>query len=227
MSKYNKIVLNIPHSSILSYDKGWEGRCCMFSVVKKWTDWHTNILFSSNNKNVIPVIYEYSRFYCDVERLIDDPLESNGNGIVYTEYEGFKRNVDDKLRLECMDSYYNYIRKLKREITKDSIVIDCHSFPADLSDTDICIGFNEDESKPPQKVIDDIAEIFRSKGLKVSFNTPFSNSLTPEKEFDYHSIMIEVNKKLYMSEITLLPYITTLHNLNKVINEVYEYLLNK
>ena len=34
-------------------------------------------------------------------------------------------------------------------------------------------------------------------------NKPYSNSITPPKEFHYKSIMIEVNKRIYMNEKTL------------------------
>lgn len=37
----------------------------------------------------------------------------------------------------------------------------------------------------------------------MGINTPFSNSKTFEVSVKYHSVMIEVNKRLYMDEATL------------------------
>ena len=40
-------------------------------------------------------------------------------------------------------------------------------------------------------------------GYSVEFNKPYSNSITPQMPFPYTSVMIEVNKRLYMDEQTL------------------------
>ena len=92
-------------------------------------------------------------------------------------------------------------------------MIDCHSFSSrptilqpDISknqDVDICIGFNEDRTKPHEETLALVAQHFIEKGYKVAFNTPFSNSKTVETPAKYTSLMIEVNKSLYMDEDTL------------------------
>jgi len=92
-------------------------------------------------------------------------------------------------------------------------MIDCHSFSSlpnllnpTPSDIDICIGYNDDETCPEQVVIGDIREHFRNLGYKVGVNTPFSNSKTfevPGLNNKYHSVLVEVNKKLYMDEYSL------------------------
>ena len=56
-----KIVLNIPHSShrgVLDY--GWMPDVLPF--VERWTDWHTDWLFKSEDKRVKPVVFQLSRF---------------------------------------------------------------------------------------------------------------------------------------------------------------------
>jgi N-formylglutamate amidohydrolase len=70
-------------------------------------------------------------------------------------------------------------------------------------DIDICIGFNEDETRPDPSVIGNIVGYFKSLGYKVGINEPFSNSKTFDVPIRYHSLMIEVNKRLYMNERTL------------------------
>jgi N-formylglutamate amidohydrolase len=70
-------------------------------------------------------------------------------------------------------------------------------------DIDICIGYNDDETHPNKVVIGNIVQYFKSLGYKVGINTPFSNSKTFSVPSKYHSVMIEVNKRLYMNEHTL------------------------
>ncbi|MBR5101956.1 MAG: N-formylglutamate amidohydrolase, partial [Muribaculaceae bacterium] len=79
----------------------------------------------------------------------------------------------------------------------------CHSFsflPTVLnpgfSDIDICIGYNDDETRPNKVTIGIIAQHFRSLGYNVDINEPFSNSKTFAVPCEYHSVMIEVNKRL-------------------------------
>lgn len=92
MKTYNKILAHIPHSSIQDYAYGWMSSALMFPQVIQLTDWHTEILFGSSNPNVDVMVFPHSRFYLDVERLENDPMESGGQGKIYTEYEGFKRS---------------------------------------------------------------------------------------------------------------------------------------
>lgn len=123
-----------------------------------------------------------------------------------------------------MNIYHDYIRGVKESLTKESILIDCHSFPQELSDVDVCIGFNEDWSKPEQETINMIASMFIDTGYRVGINEPYSNSLSPACAFPYHSIMIEVNKRIYMnSEIfQLLPEV---ERFTRTVNDIYAALL--
>jgi N-formylglutamate amidohydrolase len=82
-------------------------------------------------------------------------------------------------------------------------LLDCHSFPSELSDIDICIGYNEDWSKPNKKTIELAVNLFEDNGYKVGINEPYSNSETPDCPFEYQSMMLEVNKKVYMEPDSL------------------------
>lgn len=91
-----------------------------------------------------------------------------------------------------------------------TLLIDCHSFSSQPNllnsnppDVDICIGFNDDATCPNKVVIGNIVQHFSSLGYKVGINKPFSNSKTFDVPVKYHSVMIEVNKQLYMNEQTL------------------------
>lgn len=123
-----------------------------------------------------------------------------------------------------MNIYHDYIRGVKESLTKESILIDCHSFPQELSDVDVCIGFNEDWSKPEQETINMIASKFIDTGYRVGINEPYSNSLSPASAFPYHSIMIEVNKRIYMNSETfqLLPEV---ERFTRTVNDIYAALL--
>ena len=199
---YSNIVLNIPHSTSSGVENaGWPKTDDFYRLVNTWTDWHTDTLFSCDEERVQSVRFPLSRFVVDAERLIDDPMEEIGQGIIYNRYGGVCRNVSNEK--ELMIHYYNHIELLKKQLTPQSILIDCHSFPSFLSDVDVCIGYNDDWSCPPQDIIDYVSRKFADAGYKVGINEPYSNSISPKCEFDYPSFMIELNKKVYMNEDTL------------------------
>lgn len=189
------VVLNIPHSSdrgVLQH--GWDE--AVLDSVNRWTDWHTDALFNVDGEpNINAAVFPLSRFVCDVERLENDPLEAKGQGIIYTEFDGVKR-AGAYSKKDLMALYYTHIDNLKRHLTQDSVLVDCHSFPSDLSDVEICIGYNEDWSKPKPATLETIKKAF--DGYKVGMNTPYSNSISPKMPFPYQSVMIEVNKSAYL-----------------------------
>lgn len=227
------IILNIPHSSTQGiFDKeigGWTPNPHFVNdCVNRWTDWWTDMLFQTDNENVKSFVFPYSRFVCDVERLENDPLEENGQGILYTSFDGYRRkelSVDAKELL--LGTRTEHLAKMGKVLTADSVLLDCHSFPSDLSDVDICIGFNDDWSYNG-KVVDCIIATFKKHGYKVGVNEPYSNSLTPETNFPYASVMIEVNKKVYMNErlLSLERNSRQWMRWYGCINEVYEKILN-
>ena len=95
---YDNLVLNIPHASVagLGYAK-WDDEVGLIREVRKWTDWYTDLIFVPDNKpGVKSITADYSRFVVDVERLEDDPLDSTGQGIVYTQFNGIKRTIDEE-----------------------------------------------------------------------------------------------------------------------------------
>ena len=202
---YENIVLNIPHAGAKGLGSiKCDNKVNLLAEVRKWTDWYTDLIFIPEKNDCIKhIIADYSRFAVDVERLLDDPLKKKGQGIIYTKYNGQERYVSEKERIRLMAYYYDYIDRLKSMLSEHSLLIDCHSFPSDMSDVDICIGYNEDWSKPTDFVIDLVVESFKQQGYKVGINTPFSNAIAPETGYTYNSIMIELNKRVYLNEQTL------------------------
>jgi len=176
--------------------------------VNKWTDWYTDLLFSMPNmENVKPQVFNFSRFVVDVERLYNDEKEKDGQGIIYTCFDGYKRSEGiDKDRL--LNIWKSYCMNLLHQIKKNDVLVDCHSFPSELDkDCDICVGFNDDWSLD-SRIVDVIKEEFEGSGYKVKLNSPYSNSLIPllgyeKAKTNYKSVMIEVNKRIYMNESTL------------------------
>ena len=205
----SKIILNIPHSSTYGIfgELGKWPRNYDFvnNCVNTLTDSYTDFIFSTENENVKSFVFPLSRFVCDVERLVNDPLENIGQGIIYTNYKGYKRGeLDENIKAELINTYFNHLRNIENEIEDGSILIDCHSFTqTQNNDPDICIGFNNDWSYD-SKVVQTIVNEFNNSGYSVKMNEPFSNSITPETEKqNYKSVMIEVNKRIYMNTNTM------------------------
>ena len=216
---YDNIVLNIPHASV-----GGLG-VAKWNKVRKWTDWFTDVIFVPDDQSgVKSVVADYSRYVVDVERLLDDPMNEIGQGIIYTKFNGLQRTISDEEQLGMIAYYYSYIKQLKSMLNEHSLLIDCHSFPSGLSDVDVCIGVNEDWSRPTEFLIELVMEFFKQAGYKVALNTPFSNAIAPPTNFRYDSIMIELNKRIYINEDTL-ELLDSVGSLRDSLNTLYGILL--
>ena len=203
---YDNIVLNIPHASIDGLGTTiWDNKEAILSEVRRWTDWFTDYIFIPETRERIKVITaDYSRFVVDIKRLPDDPSEKDGQGVIYAEFNNIHRFIEEKERLDLVSYYYSYINKLKEMLNEHSLLIDCHSFPSDISDVDICIGYNDDGwSEPTDFVIELVSKFFNSHGYKVGVNSPYAESISPTTGFVYSSLMIDVNKRTYLDEQTL------------------------
>ena len=104
-----------------------------------------------------------------------------------------------------------------------ALILDCHTFPSlplpcdenqAIPRPDICIGTDEDQTSP--QVVELVTNYFTELGYSVSMNTPYAGTYIPrgyslrKKKADIarssavkaESIMIEVNRALYMDEQT-------------------------
>ena len=153
--KYRRIVLNEPHASVEGlYDdrlSGWDiDNRFINEVVNHLTDWHTDYLFHGfRHEDIKAVRFPYSRFIVDAERLWDDPLEAEGQGIIYRHFDCYMRNLPKQHEARLLKLWKGHQQKLRNNLCQDALLIDCHSFPEDKGDVDICIGYNEDWSKQP------------------------------------------------------------------------------
>ena len=218
----NNIILHIPHSStnIPLFDGYLKPNERLIEEMNLLTDWFTDELYDLPYKKIVT---PFSRIFCDVERFSDDSLEvmsQYGMGMCYTHMDNgeLMRTVSPELRqkikLEYYDQHHNALEIACSEALKSNkkvLVIDCHSFPdkplrRDLSQSnpkpDFCIG--SDDFHTPRKLVSSSFAFLNSKGYNVFENDPFSGTMIPMKYFrrdkNVLGIMIEVNRKLYMSD---------------------------
>lgn len=217
---YNSILLHIPHSSSSFPSSSNFTSDDLDSEEKLLVDYYSDELFipQVEIENIQSIVFPYCRLFCDVERLVNDPLEKEGLGIRYKRDVPKGRGVlrthrhfNTAEEAFCLyTDYHSMVSKTIIKMKDNRLLIDCHSFSslpnllcATPPDIDICIGYNDDETCPDKVVIGNIVHHFKSLGYKVGINNPFSNSKTFSVPVKYHSVMIEVNKRLYMNEITL------------------------
>ena len=218
--RYHNLLLHVPHSST-SFPE--DSKVCFDDLdedERLLIDYYTDELFipEHTDEKIDTAVFQYCRLFCDVERLINDPLEKEGLGISYSRWVDKDRYSQTLRSFSSLSSAFKLYSDFHTEVSLklmkaigNILLIDCHSFsnhPNLLnnnppSDIDICIGYNDDLTCPKKVTIGNIVQYFRSRGYKVGINKPFSNSKTFSIPSEYNSLMIEVNKKLYMDEQTL------------------------
>ena len=222
------VVLHIPHSSrrvpaeerqaILVDNTELNGE------LLRMTDAYTDELFPITPVEAGRVIFPLSRLVCDVERFPSDenePMAARGMGVTYTRTSmgGVLRAQPDPAdRQKCLDRWYwphhSKLEHLVKEVAERSgvcLIVDCHSFPSvalpyELDQAspraDICIG--TDSFHTPWAVRDAIVAAAEADGYSVAVDAPFSGALVPlssyRKDHRILSVMIEVNRRLYMEE---------------------------
>lgn len=240
-ARYHSSLLHVPHSSTTFPD----GCNACFEDLNKeerlLIDYYTDELFvpDGEHNGIDSIVFPYCRLYCDVERLINDPLEKAGLGISYSRWVAVNQ---DSQRFRSFSTLRSVFRLYSDSHTEASLklldmrgsalLIDCHCFSSmpnllnqkPPSPIDICIGFNEDETCPSKGAIDSIVQHFKSSGYRVGINIPFSNGKTFSVPTEYHTLMIEVNKKLYMNEDTL-EKIDSFYRVKHDLQSLYRVLL--
>ncbi|MBR5653868.1 MAG: N-formylglutamate amidohydrolase [Prevotella sp.] len=217
--RYNFLLLHVPHSSRTFPDSSMVSFNDLDEEERLLIDYYTDELFipTQTYENIENIVFPYCRLYCDVECLFNDPLEKEGLGISYSrwvkkdKYSEIHRSFSSLTSVFKMYSDFHTEASLKLlKANGTELVIDCHSFsnhPNLLCPTppniDICIGYNNDGTHPYSVTLGNIIQYFKSCGYKVGINEPFSNSKTFSVPVKYHSVKIEVNKRLYMNEDTL------------------------
>jgi N-formylglutamate deformylase len=217
------LILHIPHSSTKIPRE--EGYCVSEEILNdeilKLTDWYTNDLFG--NEIDYSITAPFSRIFCDTERFSDDSQEvmaQYGMGVLYEKTDAGEplRNLTPELRKHILDNYYwkhhNLLTdrvRLQLEQFGKATIVDCHSFPQipiiralDKSDfrPDFNIGTDAFHTAP--KLIDLSIAFFNERGFSLGVDRPYSGSIVPmefyQKNNKVQSIMLEINRKLYLNE---------------------------
>ncbi len=221
------MILHIPHSSTTIPDALREqfvlsdDELTAESVLM--TDAFTDELFAV--PAATEVRFSFSRLLVDVERFPDDseePMSKVGMGAIYTRTANgrpLRRQLHQEERQSLMNCYETHHRTLleavERELalTGQALIIDCHSFPnhplpCDRNQAtprpDFCIGL--DSLHTPAALTQSIERALKEMGYSVGLNEPYAGTMVPlayyQKDSRVASIMIEVNRALYMHEAT-------------------------
>jgi N-formylglutamate amidohydrolase len=220
-----KLILHIPHSSteIPLLDGYVSTHDEIQQEIIKLTDWYTDDLFESETDHKI--VAPFSRIFCDVERFADDELEimsKVGMGVLYEKLDSDEllRKVSPELREKILNDYYwkhhdffkSSVEQLL-ELNGECLIIDCHSFPS----TPLLKAIDQNKNRPdfnigtdsfhtPKKYIDASVTYFENLGYSLGVDWPYSGSIVPlkyyQKEKKVSSIMLEINRKLYLNEPT-------------------------
>lgn len=252
--KENSIILHIPHSSVsVPRDIRNTFRISNRELKEEiilLSDLYIDSLLANKIEYSISVVFPVSRIVVDPERFSDDehePMSRYGMGAVYTRTVNgniLRDNLTQRERNRLMKKYYfPHHDLLTSAVTRaidnydKCLIIDCHSFPStplrfeenkSLERPDICLG--TDKYHTPEEILDLFRKSFIKKGYSIKENHPFAGTIVPIKYYhlnkDVYSIMIEINRKLYLDEKTGKKsrlFRTLNDNLEYILKEIEEY----
>ena len=149
-----------------------------------------------------------------------------GMGVVYEkthDRQSLRHPTCAQIRQALLDQYYYPQHRRLTEVVDQALarcgqcmIVDCHSFPAlplpyeadqDPDRPDVCIG--TDPFHTPERLAAAAVDAFAKAGFSTALNRPFGGAIVPAKHMGRNpavaSIMIEVNRRLYMDETTGRP----------------------
>lgn len=226
MKLNNNILINIPHSSLYIPKLFIENLLIDEEYIKNeldlLTDLYVDKLFYDKRSYTIKA--NFSRLFCDVERFRNDKYEimsKIGMGAIYikTTKGDDLIKYDEEYKKFVLENYYDIYHSNLNKITEKiiekygkCIIIDAHSFSEELLKRtnvkynilpDICIGFEEDFYD--ENIVNIFKQNFEKNSFTVDFNNPYKGSIVPNnyyhsKDHRVKSIMIEINKNVYLDE---------------------------
>jgi N-formylglutamate deformylase len=190
------------------------------------TDWYTDTLFGVPYETARTIIFPVSRLVVDPERFAEDncePMAAKGMGAVYTKTsdgKALRRCLSGEERNRLLAAYYNPHQQRVQDAADAALaahgkclLVDAHSFsskplphePDQTTDRcQVCIG--TDEFHSPPWLIEWLIAAFRQRGFDVAADRPFSGTFMPRELYRRDSralsVMIEMNRSLYMDEMT-------------------------
>ena len=217
----NSTLLHIPHAStaiparfLSSFD-----RSKLPHEIAVMTDWFCDELFDCGRDRIV---FPVSRLLCDVERFREDKDEimaQIGMGVTYRSTSDLKclRKISETEREEILLRYYDAHHKAFTDVVTQKLdvfgrctIIDCHSFyptplPYEMDQNpnrpDFCIGTSAYHT--PEILVDNLVRFLLGRGYSVKIDSPFAGTIVPIKYFwkdrRVCSVMIEVNRRLYMN----------------------------
>ncbi len=216
------ILFHIPHSSLVIPNMFWSICIKDINYIKK-----TNLFLSDYlTDKLVPnyctkLIFKYSRIFCDVEKFKDDSKEimaKKGMGVIYTkDCENTITIPNKKYKNIIIKSYYNKHHNKLDKICKNilnkygkCIIIDLHSYSDEMverlfncnNNPDICLGV--DSFYTDQNLINMTIKHFKKYGYSVEINKPYTGTIIPNKYINkkdnrLKSIMLEINKRIYLN----------------------------
>ena len=149
-----------------------------------------------------------------------DPFEEKGLGITYypcliTYMGAYKPRLIPERDSKVMQKYLDHQYRLASLLVQHhgSLLLDCHSFSSGATllqpdaaknrGIDICLGWNNDFTRPLDEILFIVEDYFKGKGYAVGLNMRYSNAKTVDTPANYNALMIEMNKKIYINERTL------------------------
>jgi N-formylglutamate deformylase len=161
------------------------------------TDAFTDELFTLAGTTTVR--FPISRLLVDVERFADDaqePMSKVGMGMYY---EAHHQRLSTAVKHELVQ--YG-----------KALIVDCHSFPSQplpcdrdrsIPRPEFCIG--TDPFHTPRALVQATAQRIQAMGYRLGINRPYAGTMVPmafyQKDRRVASIMVEVNRSLYMDEL--------------------------
>lgn len=243
-----KIILHIPHSSthIPLSDGYLVAPITLEKEILKLTDWYTDDLFYSSEEEMI--VAEFSRIFCDPERFTDDSQEvmaQYGMGVLYEKSDTGEVNriVTPELKEKVLTSYYwKHHNKFNTAVNNQLdhygkvTIIDCHSYPSkplkrDLDKNPNRPDFNigTDSFHTTKELIDLSVSFFKKAGYTLGIDWPYTGSIVPlehyKKNKNVSSIMLEINRALYLNEPTNQKS-ETYYQIKQIVSEYIQTIKN-
>jgi len=228
---YDKIVAWIPHSGM--YIPGISDKKKEYEALVR----DAKILCDEKADYLVSFLPNritcgYSRFVVDLERYEDDskePMSAKGMGMLYEKLiDGsfFDRKPfgDSSFFRQYYRHKHGQLKEMIEQAGNGCVLIDMHSFCGNPLKCDfdqsperpeICIGYNEDETKPSDEKLAAVRDIFEQHRLSVAFNRPFKGSMTADTKTKYTSIMFEINKSVYMDKYGMNHWVRLLREMIK------------
>ena len=222
------IVCNVPHAGTVITEEFRQDYIVdeqtLTHEVAYLADNDTDALYEELLRFSSFIISTISRVVVDIERFereADEPISVVGMSAFYTRTStgSVLRTIGPENR-NILETLYRDYHRAFTNLTRSALtrhgstmIVDCHSFPStprlyeldqQTPRPDICIGC--DVYHTPVALRDILQDNFRALGYAVGINTPFSWTIVPMEYFRKDkrvvSVMIEVNRKLYMDEAT-------------------------